>query len=302
MNEAMNEASHLNGGLLFLAQLLFGISIGFLTWMVIGKFRNIKMVKRDYKKIRVPLAFKLLLPLARRFDFIVAKPAWQPSVRKAEIRLTMAGLGQIYTGEEFIGLRMVSAIFFLVIGIFFMALQAKMTLFLGVVLCTYGLVFPTLWLGSVIRKRHKSIQRSLPNVLDLLTLSVEAGRDFLTALRDILRSREMDPLGEELERVFREVQLGKQRRQALRAMAKRVQQPDMTTVVETLAQADELGVSIGQILRILGEQMRQKRFSYAEKLANESPVKLLLPLFLFIFPAVIIVMLGPILLRTFQHM
>jgi tight adherence protein C len=145
------------------------------------------------------------------------------------------------------------------------------------------------------------MQRALPNVLDLMTLSVEAGRDFLTSLHEILQGRAKDPLGHELERVFREVQLGKQRRQSLRDMASRVQQPDVTQVMETLAQADELGVSIGQILRILGDQMRQKRFAQAEKLANESPVKLLIPLFLFIFPAVIIIMLGPVLLNSLKY-
>ena len=113
-------------------------------------------------------------------------------------------------------------------------------------------------------------------------------------------SQRVIQLGEELERVFREVQLGKQRREALRAMGKRSKQEDLQTVVDTLVQADELGVSIGHILRILGDQMRAKRFSRAEKLANESPVKLLFPLFIFIFPAVIIVMLGPILLRAFE--
>ena len=166
----------------------------------------------------------------------------------------------------------------------------------------FGFLYPNLWLSTQIKARHRAMQRALPNVLDLMTLSVEAGRDFLTSLHEILQNRVRDPLGDELERVFREVQLGKQRRQSLRDMALRVQQPDVTQVMETLAQADELGVSIGQILRILGDQMRQKRFQQAEKLANESPVKLLFPLFIFIFPAVIIIMLGPVLLNAMKSL
>ncbi len=285
---------------LILASLSFGVCFGLISYVILKKLSGLKIERRQYK-VRAPLLFKLLLPLAKRLEPFLKGPQWEQAVKWSEVRLTMAGLIQTYTPEEFVALYILSAIVMMVLGFLFIAMQMTLAMLLGVVLVVYGLLFPLLWLLNQVRLRHKSIQRALPNVLDLLTLSVEAGRDFLTALRDILRNRKIDPLGEELERVFREVQLGKQRRQALRAMADRVRQADLSTVVETLAQADELGVSIGHILRILGDQMRQKRFSMAEKQANESPVKLLLPLFLFIFPAVIIVMLGPILLRTYQR-
>ena len=160
--------------------------------------------------------------------------------------------------------------------------------------------WPVLWLRGTIRKRHEQIQKALPNVLDLLTLSVEAGKDFVTSLRDILSQRRRDALTEELEIAFREIQLGKQRRFALKDMATRVKQQDLTAVVNAIAQADELGVSIGQLLRIQGEQMRMKRFQRAEKLANEAPVKILLPVVVFIFPSVFIILLGPILSQAFK--
>jgi tight adherence protein C len=149
--------------------------------------------------------------------------------------------------------------------------------------------------------RHLSIQRALPYVLDLLTLSVEAGLDFMTAIKRILDYRAMDPLGEELLRMFREVQIGKTRREAMRNMADRAMHPDLNGVVHSLVQADELGVSIGSILRIQADQMRQKRFMRAEKLAQEAPVKMLFPLIFFIFPAVFVVLLGPVLLELFKH-
>ncbi len=280
-----------------LAATLAGISCAFVVWAVLDKISGFHFEPRKYK-VQTPLMFKLLLPLARGLAPEMRRPTWEPSVRQAEIKLTMAGLEQVYTPEEFVALRLLYGIIFISIGLVLLMLQVKVLFFLGIFVLILGLIYPAFWLKGRIKERHRAIQRALPNVLDLLTLSVEAGRDFLTALRDILQNRERDPLGEELERVFREVQLGKQRRQALRAMAKRTRQNDVNTMVETLVQADELGVSIGHILRILGDQMRQKRFSRAEKLANESPVKLLLPLFLFIFPAVIIIMLGPVLLRT----
>ena len=96
----------------------------------------------------------------------------------------------------------------------------------------------------------------------------------------------------------REIQIGTPRRTALKAMANRVQLPELKTVVHALVQADELGVSIGAILRIQSDQMRQRRFERAEALANKAPVKMLGPLMLCIFPATIIILLGPILLKA----
>ena len=103
---------------------------------------------------------------------------------------------------------------------------------------------------------------------------------------------------EKLIRMIREIQLGTQRRQALRNMALRVNLPDLRSVCNALIQADELGVSIGAMLRIQADQLRQRRFDRAEKLANEAPVKMLAPLMLCIFPAVFIILLGPMLSQT----
>ena len=143
--------------------------------------------------------------------------------------------------------------------------------------------------------------RSLPFVLDLLTLSVEAGMDFMSALQRNVERARISPLNEELIRVIREIQLGKTRRQALRDMRQRVNMPDLGSVVSALAQADELGVSIGAILRIQSDQIRLRRFERAEKLANEAPVRLLFPLLFFIFPSVFLVLLGPIVARLIQQ-
>jgi tight adherence protein C len=160
---------------------------------------------------------------------------------------------------------------------------------------------PMSWLRRALNGRHLNIQRALPYVLDLLTLSVEAGLDFMTAIKRILDYRAVDALGEELMRMFREVQIGKTRREAMRNMADRVMQPDLNGVVHSLVQADELGVSIGYILRIQADQMRVKRFQRAEKLAQEAPVKMLFPLIFFIFPAIFVVLLGPVLLQLFKR-
>ena len=146
------------------------------------------------------------------------------------------------------------------------------------------------------------ILRALPNLLDLLTLSVEAGKDFMSSLRDILQRRKMDALNEEWMRTFQEIQLGRKRTEALRDLSKRVRQPDLTSVVNAIIQAEELGVSIGQLLRIQGDMLRNKRFSLAEKLANEAPVKIIMPIVLFIFPAVMLILIVPLGLKVFRLM
>ena len=164
--------------------------------------------------------------------------------------------------------------------------------------------FPPMWLSGVIKKRHTSIMKALPNVLDLLTLSVESGRDLLSSLRDILERRKPDPLGEELMRTFQEIQLGRKRTEALRALSKRVRQVDLSATINAIVQAEEYGVSIGQLLRIQGDMQRAKRFALAEKMANESSVKIIIPVVICILPAVFLILMGPLAtnaIRMFQR-
>ena len=159
---------------------------------------------------------------------------------------------------------------------------------------------PSLWLNATIKARQLSIMKALPNLLDLLTLSVESGRDLLTAMREILARRKMDPLGEELSATFQEIQFGRPRTEALRALANRVKQSDLTATINAIIQADELGVSIAQQLKIQSDMQRTKRFALAEKLANEASVKIILPVVIFILPSVFIVLLGPLILQTIR--
>jgi len=259
----------------------------------------------------LPLVFRLLLPLAPNFMPLFEKPVFNTTRARIEKKITAAGFEGLIRSEDILALRILLP---LVIGIFIwipfikfavsagnISFLEKTSVFLymlgPVLLCAY----PTVWLKKALGNRHKSIRRAIPFVLDLLTLSVEAGMDFMTALQGNIERRKLDPFGEELIRVIREIQLGKTRREALRDMSHRVDLSELRSVVNALAQADELGVSIGSILRIQADQMRQRRFEHAEKLANESPVKLLGPLLFFIFPAVFLILLGPIITRLIQQ-
>ena len=253
----------------------------------------------------LPFVFKILLPFAPNLRDFVSQPAFRKAVDRADARLVTAGFEGLLSGWEFIALRFLCPV---VLGLFWTALMYlvghvddTVRDYFGVLSLLGFLLFaaqPGLWLNATIKKRHKAIQKAMPFMIDLLTLSVEAGIDFMNALQRSLENRKTDPLTEELVRVNHEIQLGTPRRTALKNLARRVDMPDMRSFAYALIQADELGVSIGTILRIQSDQIRQKRFARAEKMANEAPVKMLGPLMLFIFPAVFIVLLGPILSRV----
>jgi len=153
---------------------------------------------------------------------------------------------------------------------------------------------PLVWLHDRVRARRRAIVRALPYAVDLLTLSVEAGLDFTAALSKVVEKGCKGPLAHELSVAIKELRLGKTREEALRNLARRVDVAALTSFVQALAQADRMGTPLGKILRILSTQMRTERTQRAEKLANQAPVKLLLPLVLFIFPTLFLMLFGPI--------
>ena len=244
-----------------------------------------------------PLWFRILLILEPSTRQLTKSKGFERARMEAERKIGSAGLDEVLTVEQYLGLVILSPIVGLSIMLILIATGSG---FLGIVLGAMLSFWPSLWLKSSVAKRHLEIMKALPNLLDLLTLSVEAGKDFLSALRDILAKRKRDALTEEFSRALQEIQLGKKRQVALREMAERVHQPELMSVVGSIVQADEMGVSIGQLLKIQSDQLRMKRFALAEKLANETPVKILFPVVVFIFPAVLLLLLAPIMMQAFN--
>ena len=257
----------------------------------------------------MPLAFRLVRPLAPNLKGVMMRPGLQRARERAEALLVSAGYEGVMPGWEFLALRVLVPLTLLPLWCLLILAAGKSSPLLVQMrmplMALGGILFwlyPVLWLKSAVTRRQRSIVKALPFVLDMLTLSIEAGMDFMLALQRNIEKRAIDPLGEELIRVVREIQLGAPRRIALKAMSLRVNIPDVRSVVNALVQADELGVSVGMILRIQSDQMRLHRFERAEKLANEAPVKLMGPLLIFIFPSVFLILLGPILYRVFQQL
>ena len=162
-----------------------------------------------------------------------------------------------------------------------------------------GFLIPNYFLKLRADRRKEEIRDNLPDVLDLLTVSVEAGLGFDAALVKVVEKIK-GVISHEFGRVLQEIKMGKPRRDALRDLGSRSGVDDVVSFVGAIIQADQLGVSIGNVLRMQSEQMRQKRRQRAEEKALKAPVKMLIPLILFIFPTIFIVVLGPAALQIIE--
>jgi tight adherence protein C len=155
-----------------------------------------------------------------------------------------------------------------------------------------GIGLPLLALSRRISARKSSIQKALPDALDMLTVSIEAGLGFDGALAK-LSEKMKGPLVDEFGRMLQEMRIGVPRREALHALGQRCAVADLALFTSALVQADQLGVSIGNVLRVQSAAMREKRRQRAQEKAMKAPVKMLIPLVAFIFPAIFVVLVGP---------
>lgn len=162
-----------------------------------------------------------------------------------------------------------------------------------------GYIVPDLWLKSKIKQRTQEILRTLPDVLDLIMVSVEAGLGFDAALIKVVE-KQKGILSEELNVVLQEIQMGKPRRDALRDVAKRINIEDFNNVIASLIQADQLGISISNVLRNQSNQIRLKRKQRAQEQAQKAPIKIMIPLVFLIFPSIFIIILGPVIIQVME--
>lgn len=160
-----------------------------------------------------------------------------------------------------------------------------------------GFYFPDRWVKDRVALRQRQIVRALPNVADMLALSVEAGLDFMGAIGKVVAKSRPGPLIEELSLMLGEIRLGSSRAEGLRNLAYRCNVTSLSAFVAVLIQADKLGVSIGQVLRAQSDKLRTDRFQQAERLGAQATQKILLPLILCIMPAVFVVIIGPLVLK-----
>jgi Flp pilus assembly protein TadB len=163
-----------------------------------------------------------------------------------------------------------------------------------------GFFLPDIYLRDRIARRRLELVRSLPDLLDLLTLMVEAGLDLGSAIQTVLIKGRRNALGSELELCANEIRLGVSRGQALQNMANRLQIRDISIFVNTVIHAEKMGTGLSTALRVQAGANRERRMQRAEKMALEAPVKMVFPLVFFIFPVVFIVLLGPMIVQWMQ--
>ncbi len=198
------------------------------------------------------------------------------------------------TPSEFLSVKELTAIFLPLILYFIFSVDSGLWLLVAAI---GGFFLPTLILKNKVRARKYSIERVLPETVDLLSLCVGAGLDFMAAVRWIINKVKVNPLIEELIVVLKEINVGKPRLEALRDMAKRLNTPDVTSFVRTLVQADRMGTPVEETFKILSDDSRMRRFHRGERIAMKAPIKMLVPLIFCILPVIMIIVAGPILVN-----
>ena len=217
-------------------------------------------------------------------------------------RLIVANLRDEITPDEFVAFKVCMMLVLTFLFYYFAgALGYSVPALMLPVIMILGFAAPDLWLKEIISTRRKSILKSLPYTLDLLTLSVEAGMDFIAAIQRLTQRTQNNPMVEEFSQMLKEIRLGTIRSDALRNLSNRLEIEEVSSFTTLLIQADQLGASIGDVLRAQSDQMRTKRFQNAETAGAKASQFILIPLVVCIFPAVFIVILGPTILNMLSR-
>jgi tight adherence protein C len=215
------------------------------------------------------------------------------SMESISLKLLGAGLGRRITPTGFLAAKGGVAAGGTVLGLFFSSMAGSSTgLFFTLVLAVGGFFAPDYFVSLKAKSRRERIRADLPDALDLLAVSVEAGLGFDGAIAKL--TEHMDgPLAEEFGLTLGEMRIGESRQDALKRMADRVDAPELASFTRAIIQADQLGTSLGRILRVQAADSRLRRQAAAEERAMKAPIKMLFPTVLFIFPAIFLVILGP---------
>jgi tight adherence protein C len=250
-----------------------------------------------------PFSERVILPFLRRLGALASRFTPQASLESVQHQLDLAGNPRGLDPTLFWAIRIIATLGlggFILLVTFLAPRDSALSIRTGAVKALafaaggalIGFMLPVMLLRSRITRRQNIVIKAMPDALDLLTVCVEAGLGLDQAMAKVTEKWENE-LSLAFERVLQEIRLGKLRRDALRDMAERMEVSDMTSFVAAIIQADQLGVSMGKVLRIQSDQMRVRRRQRAEKKAHEAPVKMLIPMVFLIFPSIYVVLLGP---------
>lgn len=248
-------------------------------------------------ELQQPFMERVVIPLVKRMGEFSSRFTPEKLLQETTLKLELAGNPGRIDASTFLSTRFIGAGVFggllLLISNLPQVNWPTGRIFLVVVIFTLlGFFFPQMWLSSRIARRQTEVRKALPDALDLLTICVEAGLGFEAAMSKVADKWENE-LSLMFGRCIREIQLGKTQREALRDMADRIGLPELTSFVAAVIQSQSLGVSMAKVLRIQSDQMRMKRRQFAEELAHQAPVKMIIPMALLTFPSIMIILMAP---------
>ena len=245
-------------------------------------------------KFSKPLVHNLTLSHAVK----VKSPAYREKVKK---NIYSSGLGSILAVEEYIGLQILWGLFFpLFLAVFNFALQLDLPYFVILLIGVGGFTLPKLYCENLKQRRYVSIIKELPFFIDLLALSTEAGLDFTGSIQRITDTMEDDNVfNQELKIFLKDIKLGSSREEALQALAKKLDIPEVTSFCSVIIDAMQTGVSVAKVLKDQSEQMRGDRLARAEKAGARASQTILFPMVLFIVPSIFIIVFSPMILQFF---
>jgi len=220
--------------------------------------------------------------------------------KKVDKKIISAGLAQEINVDEYIGLQILWGVLFpIVMVVLNFALQLGYPYWMALGCSAFGILFPSLHCNSEKKRRYTAIISELPFYIDLLALSTEAGLDFINAIKRVVDKAENSVLADEFGVVLKDIKLGSSRSDALRKMADSLDISEVTSFCSVIIDADYTGASISQVLKDQSTQMRLERFVRAEKAGAQASQTILIPMVLFILPAVFIVVFAPVVLQFF---
>jgi tight adherence protein C len=246
--------------------------------------------------LETSLVIRVFGPTAQGFRNALARLYPSRDIDRVHVDLLRAGLTGTVRAEEFVALQMASVLMGLAVGITALITHfggPKLGVFLLLVLPIVGFVGPSKWLAHRIKTRRDTVTNDLPDVLDLMTISVAAGLGLEQSMQVTCAHFE-SPVCDELALTLREMELGLSRHDALENLKLRTDIDDLVTFSVVLSQADMLGLPIGRVLQAQGDEMRDKRRQRARERAAKVPVKILFPLVFCFLPAIMILILGPL--------
>jgi len=285
----------------FLYLLIFGQKIRMNQRMslVMGPQEPIPIREQE---LSFPLYQRFIKPLLKSFINILTK--YVPATRESALlkKLQEAGLSQRLSARELMVIKyLLSAAMALTMlelmgAVGTNVFQSITMVVAGVIL---GWLLPDVILNSRINQRKAQVEKQLPDTLDLLTVCIEAGLSFEGAMQKVVE-KSKGVLADELSVVLRETWMGKPRRDALRAMADRLAVDDLSNFIGSIIMAEQLGISMGNVLRVQSTEVRQKRRQRVEELAMKAPIKMLIPMVTLIFPAIFVILLGPAVIQIMR--